>query len=763
MKIAYIASFPPRECGIATFTQNLVRAIGLHVQADTPQDTATIIAMNDPGSNYAYPHGVGFVIRQEIREDYYRAADFINTSGAGICVLEHEFGIFGGESGVYILSLLSRLKIPFVVTFHTVLKSPSFLQKMVIREIAKRASGVVIMSRKAVTFLDNIYEVPAEKIHLIEHGVPDMRPQELPEGEDLLQPYKGRRILFTFGLLNRNKGVETVIRALPEIVDRHPEVVYLVLGNTHPGVVRSSGEEYREYLKQLIAELGMEKHVFFINRFVTEAQLAYYLSSIDIYITPYLNEAQITSGTLSYAVGAGAAVLSTPYWHATELLADGRGMLFNFKDHRQLAAEVNMLLDTPSRLEGLQKKALEYGKKLGWSRIGKQYLQLFRHILEEQMLSPVGEETPLLAEGAFKEGLPPFSLAHVLRLTDDTGILQHAKFGIPNLKEGYCLDDNARALILALMAFRHHKSHEALKLLPVYLGFVHYMQRDDGLFRNFLLFNREYTEEIGSEDAFGRAVWALGYLIRYAPNSAYREFGLEIFRRTIPHFSNLQHLRGISNTIIGISHYLASFPTDEGMIGHLSRLAGKLMNAYHAHAADGWQWFEDRMIYDNGILPLALLHAYEITADAAMKQTALATLHFLEKICFRNGCFAPVGNNGWYLRGGDIPLFDQQAIETMAMVLLYERAYQTTGKTAYLGKMYDCHAWFLGENELHIPLYDHETHGCCDGLQEQGINRNQGAESTLAYWISGLTVRNALESGTGQPYHSALQQKEVLL
>lgn len=767
MKVAYIASFPPRECGIATFTQNLMRAISLNGEASHSKDSSIVIALNDNGKNYRYPKSVKFVIRQDEREDYVKAAEFINNSGTQTCVLQHEFGIFGGEDGIYILSLLHHLKIPFIVTFHTILKEPSYPQKMIIREIARKAAGVVVMSRKAVDFLDNIYEIPSKKIHLIEHGVPELPQKKFALRHDLLEPYKGRRILFTFGLLSRNKGIETVIRALPKVVFRHPEVVYLILGNTHPAVARASGEEYRHSLKQLVRDLKLQSHVRFIDRFVSETELAYYLSTIDIYITPYLNEAQITSGTLSYAVGSGAAVLSTPYWHAQELLSKGRGLLFGFKDSNQLAKNINWLLDNPLQMDSIKEKAAEYGKKNRWPLVGKKYYHLLGNILEENLLSPIKASIPAtqnsLSSSLSFPDLPPFSLNHVIRLTDDTGIIQHAKYGIPNREEGYCLDDNARALILMLMAFRSHKSHDALKLLPIYLSFIHHMQRKDGLFHNFMSYKREYLDDIGSEDAFGRTIWALGYLIRYAPASAYRECGLEIFRKAIPHFTSLLHLRGIADTIIGITHYLACFPADEGMLQILSQLSHKLVEACRLNRFEDWKWFEEKMVYDNAILPLALLHSYEVTGNIMLKHTAIETFGFLENECFHKGYFSPVGNNGWYTHGKTMPVFDQQALETMAMVLAYDEFYRITGKQVWYHKMQKCHAWFLGENELHIPLYDQETKGCCDGLQENGVNRNQGAESTLAYWISHLTVMKAAEMEARLSLQQPLSRKEAIL
>ncbi|HEX8529576.1 MAG TPA: glycosyl transferase, partial [Cytophagales bacterium] len=343
------------------------------------------------------------------------------------------------------------------------------------------------------------------------------------------------------------------------------------------------------------------------------------------------------------------------------------------------------------------------------------------------------------------EIIPEFSLAHVRRLTDDTGIVQHAKYGIPNLKEGYCLDDNARALIMALMAYERNKSKEALDLLPIYLSYIHYLQRDDGNFRNFLSFTRQYLDEVGSEDSFGRTVWALGYLINCAPNNSYREFAGELFFRSVPHFKQLHHLRGIGNTIIGLAYYLRAHPDDEGMVGELVQLTTSLVRAYEAHRDGDWHWFEEKLTYDNAILPLALLHSGGITGDEGVKQVAMESLAFLDQLSFRNGFLSPVGNQGWYHQGGEVPPFDQQAIETMAMVLMYLQAYQTTHQPEYIEKMFVSYQWFLGENILRVPLYDHETKGCCDGLQQTAINRNQGAESTLAYLISHLTVLKAFE------------------
>jgi glycosyltransferase involved in cell wall biosynthesis len=743
MKIAYISTYPPRECGLATFNNNLIKAINANFPHQNLVETSMVIAMNNSDNidEYQYPPEVKFVIRQNIQDDYTAAADFINQSDVDACILQHEFGIYGGESGIYVLPFLNQIEKPIISILHTILNSPTFLQKAIIKEVVKKSSKVVVMGKKAINFLTEIYQVPREKIQLIEHGVPDL---EAPKINPVMEipALKGKKILLTFGLISRNKGLETVVKALPKIVAKHKDAVYVVLGNTHPGIVKNCGEEYREYLKELAAELNVSDHLVFLNRFVEEEELINYLTAADIYVTPYFNEAQITSGTLSYAVGAGAAVVSTPYWHAQELLDHNKGRLFNFKDHIGLAEIVNELLDHPEKLNTLKTNAYQYGLQLRWPKIGKSYIS----IAEKAIKHPDYSEK-ILRQIIDPSLMPAFELDYVKRLTDDTGIFQHAKYGIPNRKEGYCLDDNSRALIMALMAYQNNNDTEALDLLPVYLSYIHDMQLEDGNFRNFLSFNRQFLDEEGTDDSFGRTIWSLGYLINAAPNRSYAEFGHELFFKAVPHFQKLTHLRGICNTITGLSYYLRTHPYDQRILTELNLLTDKLISAYHGTKGKDWHWFENQMTYDNAIFPLALLHAAEITGNMEVQSIALESLCYLEKLTFNLNSCTPVGNDGWHVRDreGTMPLYDQQAIEIMAMVLMYFQAYNVTRESTYLKKMFSSYLWFLGENSLRIPLYDLETKGCADGLQPGGVNRNQGAESTLAYLISHLAVMQALK------------------
>jgi glycosyltransferase involved in cell wall biosynthesis len=740
MKIALIGTYPPRKCGIGTFTNNLLRAIAVNINdRHDLASVARVIAINEDEQDHDYPEEVMLTIRQNRQRDYITAAKKINFSDADVCILEHEFGIFGGDDGVFILSLIHRLELPLIVTLHTVLNNPSYTQRSIIEEIGARAARITVMSKRAIDFLTNIYSIPQDKIDYIEHGVPDFK-KASPADIKKKYNFEGRKVILTFGLISRNKGIETVINALPDVVRKYPELLYIISGKTHPEVVKHSGEEYRGFLHRLVKQHGIEKNVFFNNEFLTEKQLFEYLTASDIYITPYLTEAQITSGTLSYAIGTGSAVVSTPYWHAQELLDDGRGRLFDFKNSGQLSEVILDLFDDEKKIDHLKTKAYEYGKKIRWPKIGKQYLSLSEYIYNswdtELELKKIPIQIPML---------PRYNLAHVNRLTDDTGIVQHAKYGIPNLKEGYCLDDNSRALLMALMAYRQNKDKEALELIPVYLSFIHYLQRDNGNFGNFLSFSRQFLDEYGSEDSFGRTVWALGFLISNAPNDSFKQIGREIYGRSVQYFDKLGSLRGIANIIIGIAYYLKDAQEDEPQLQLLLNLTSKLVDAYMANREDNWHWFEDTLSYDNGILPLAMFHAAEITQDDRFLNIANESLEFLENITFSHGCLSPVGNMGWYQKGGELAEYDQQSIDAMAMVLLYHQAYMVTKNREYIDKLFTSYMWFLGDNSLRLPLYDHETCGCNDGLESTGVNRNQGAESTLAYWISHLTVLVAQE------------------
>lgn len=737
MKIAFLSTHLPRQCGIATFNNNLFKAI----TNDKSQafSGSYIIAMNEPNVKeaYIYPSEVKKVIHQDQLADYTAAAAFINTNGTKVCVLQHEFGIYGGNSGHHLLAFINALSVPLVSILHTVLDEPTFMQLSIIREVARCSAKIVVMSKRAISILQSVYKIPHQHIKLIEHGVPDLDLSNIDNGTQKVR--LSPPSLLTFGLISRNKGLETVIKALPAISAQFPDVLYYIVGKTHPNVLRQSGEEYRIYLKQLAKNLGVTDKVVFVNEFLNETELCCMLTSCTLYITPYLDEAQITSGALSYAVGAGAAVLSTPYWHAQELLAEQRGDFFNFKQSTELAEKVTYLLSHQEELDQMKEKALQYGLKLRWPNIGKQYILTIDVAIRRNKQ----RKAPTIFTA-----LPALNFKHIQKLTDDTGIIQHARFGMRNLKEGYCVDDNARALLLAAMAFKADRHTVMLDMLPNYLSYIHFMQRGKGLFRNFLSFKREYLDEIGSEDSFGRTIWALGYLIQYPPDQSYKEFAQELFGNALPHFLSMKHLRGTANTLIGVCHYLHAHKQDERVLDQMNELTKILLHAYKKCHTTQWNWFEDQLTYDNAILPLSLLCSYAVTGDPETYAIAKNSMEFLASKTIGSGYLNPVGNDGWCTKDGDMALYDQQAIETMGMVLLYTKAYEITSNEDYFIHMNTCYQWFLGHNSLRIPLYDEATGGCCDGLHEDGVNRNQGAESTLAYLIAQLAVESIMKNHT---------------
>jgi len=731
-KFAYIGTYPPRQCGIGTFTRNKLLAM-----TENTAHEGVVIAVNEDGQQHDYPPEVGFVIRQAEQDDYMEAATFINNCGADICILEHEYGIFGGEDGVYILSLLQRLRIPFIAVLHTIVREPSYQQKKILQQITGLAARVVVMTQKAVELLTANYPVREEQLVIIEHGVPDMQFDQMSCKEEL--GFAGKKLMLTFGLISRNKGIETVIRALPPVVAKHPDLVYVVLGKTHPAVARHSGEEYRNELTTIAQQLQLNEHIVFLDEFVDEEKLVKFLSATDIYSTPYLNEAQITSGTLAYAVGSGAVVLSTAYWHAAELAGKGVVRLFNFGDVEGLSAMLQDLLDHPEKMNSLQEKARSYGRQTVWPAIGKKYIQLADEILRELvpgLAKTTAIDSPLL---------PVFSLDHVKRLTDHFGIIQHAKYTVPNWKEGYCLDDNARALLMTVMAGKEKRSPDIVMLMHVYLGYIHYMQKDAGDFYNFLGFDRQLKDIVCSEDAFGRTIWALGYMLGNPTRETYDELAKEIFFRAIPHFNEIRSPRAMANIMIGISYYLRHSPADEQMRSRLRNYAEELANLYEAHSSPGWEWFEPYLTYDNGLLPLSMLHAAVVLKNERFKEIALESTAFLAGVTLSKGYFSPVGNTQWYVKDGSCSVYGQQPVDTMAMVLLFRKAYQVTGQEKYLQQMMTSFRWFLGRNELLTSLYDPESKGCSDGLEKHGINRNQGAESTLAYLIARLAVARLSE------------------
>ncbi|MGL2994298.1 glycosyltransferase family 4 protein [Flavobacterium sp. TSSA_36] len=733
MKIAILGNYLPRKCGIATFTVNLTNSM-INANDASAVDEVFIVAINDNGNDYNYPEIVKYTIRQQEKEDYLVAADYINQSNVDLCIVQHEFGIFGGESGVFVLSLVKQLKVPVVTTLHTVLQTPSYHEKQIIKKLGELSQKMIVMSKLAIHFLNTIYEIPISKISFIHHGVPDFSAiKDVPTRF----VYPEKKVMSTFGFLGRSKGIETVINALPDIIIQHPDLIYVVMGQTHPNVKRHCGEEYRDYLKKLAHENGVASHVIFEEEFIDEDELKTFLQTIAIYITPYLNECQITSGTISYALGAGACILSTPFWYAKELLANGRGVTFGFGDSEDLAKKVCGLLASPKKITTIKEKAYDYGKEMYWNKIGF----LYKNVLNKIIAAPVEiKDTSLSTD--FSQ-LPKFILDHIHRLTDSTGIVEHANYSVPDYKEGYCLDDNARALILVLKAYELGLDRSSVRLADVYLQYIKLMQLEDGRFHNDMSFDKKFLDENGSEDAFGRTIWAMGYLIKLAPNDSHFQFAKDIFFKALDHFENLKSIRALATTIIGISNFLMRYPDNERLMFMLNALTNKLTLQYSEEKEPDWLWFEPVLSYENAVLPLALWESYAITHDKKILIVAKETTLFLDQHCFKNGFISLVGNS-WYYKGqSKVSSTGQQPIDAMALVKMYYKAWKVTKEALYYSKMQIAFTWFMGNNDLGIPLYDNDTKGCSDGLEDTCVNRNQGAESTISYLLSYLTLWEA--------------------
>ncbi|MDO6472355.1 glycosyltransferase family 4 protein [Maribacter sp. 1_MG-2023] len=747
MKIAILGNYLPRRCGIATFTTNLTESIINSYNTANEENEIFVIAMENGETTHDYPEIVSKTINQNEPLEYDAAARYINDLNADICIIQHEFGIFGGASGVFILRLMSNLQMTIITTVHTILKTPSFHEKHIIKKMGELSEKMIVMSHLAVDFLNSIYKIPKQKIVLIQHGVPDFTDVKKLKKFN----YGNRKVLGTFGFLGRSKGIETVINALPSVVKNYPDVVYIVMGQTHPNVKKHSGESYRDYLKNLAIENGVADYVIFEDGFFEEEDLKSFLVGLDFYITPYINEAQITSGTISYAIGAGACTISTPFWHAKELLADGRGKTFDFNDSDKLSQELCNLLKNPKEADSIRKIAFEYGKKMYWPQIGKAHHALFKEVKEANKKLKNRNNSNKI------KYLPSFGLDHLKRLTDVTGILEHANYSVPDYKEGYCLDDNVRALLVVLMANEQHYDDSALKLADTYLRYIKLMQQDNGYFHNDMSFDKRFLDMIGSEDSFGRTIWSMGYLIKVAANDNYLQFAKDVFFKSFQNFEKIKSIRAISYIILGISYFLERYPGDESLLNVLNSLSMKLLQQYNDENSKDWRWFEPILSYDNALMPLALWHTYAITKERKVLEVALETTIFLDEQIHLKDRISLVGNS-WQRKGQLRSSDGQQPIDAMAMVMLYRKAFDVTKNNIFYEKMHTAFSWFLGNNDLLIPLYDAESKGCCDGLGAEGINRNQGAESTISYLISYLTVQQ-LENANKSENHKTIENQ----
>jgi glycosyltransferase involved in cell wall biosynthesis len=756
-RIGFIGNYLPRQCGIATFTTDLCEAIA----SEFSDTTCIALPVNDIEAGYPYPSRVRFEIKEKDIDSYRRAADFLNINNVDLVCLQHEYGIYGGASGSHILALLRELRMPVVTTLHTVLKDPDPTQRRVLQEVASLSDRVVVMSERGVDFLQEIYGVEREKIDMIPHGIPDVSFVDPSFHKDLFG-VEGKMVLLSFGLLSANKGIEDVIAALPKIVAEYPNVVYLIVGATHPNVLRHDGETYRLSLQWLARDKGVESNVIFYNRFVSSEELVEFVSAADIYITPYHNPAQITSGTLAYTLGAGKAVISTPYWYAEEMLADERGALVPFHDPEQLADQVIDLLGNESKRHAMRKRAYLFGRDMIWSQVAQQYMDTFQRArVERRNFATPGFAVKSLDQRPGE--LPPLKLDHLHRMTDDTGILQHASFTVPNYQEGYTIDDNARALIVSTFLEELDTGDEAGELATRYLAFVWYaFNKETGRFRNFMDYQRRWLEDSGSDDSHGRTLWALGTVLGRSNNHAIQSMAGMVFEQALPAILDTTSPRAWAFAVIGIHEYLRRFSGDSRANQIRNELAERLLTIYQTTRSDKWRWYEEGLTYCNAVLPQALLMCGQWIPNKTMTQAGLESLQWLtdlQKSDTRGGYFVPIGSNGFYRQGDQRARFDQQPVEAQTMISACLEAYRSTGDDCWRIEARRAFEWFLGRNDLNLPVYDPTTGGCRDGLHPDRPNENQGAESTLAFlqaWLELRLAENTILSVEAHPNGSTL-------
>jgi glycosyltransferase involved in cell wall biosynthesis len=732
-KIALLGDYLPRKCGIATFTSDLRSALA----GQYPSTEVFVVPVNDLPGGYEYPEEVRFEFGENDIESYRRAADYLNFSDADVVCLQHEYGIYGGPAGSFILALLRDLRIPVVTTLHTLLEKPGADQRRVLQELTTLSARLVVMSERGVRILKDIYGVPAEKIDLIPHGILDVPFEDSSFYKDQFG-VEGKNVLLTFGLLSPNKGIENVLKALPEVIKSIPNLVYIVLGATHPNLVREYGEAYRLSLERLAQDLGIKRNVSFYNRFVEEAELKTFLGVTDLYITPYQNAAQTTSGTLAYAFGCGKAVISTPYWHAEELLADGRGVLVPFGDSRAIASAIVNLLKDDTRRHAMRKRAYLLGRDMIWSKAAQQYATSF----ESARRNPTSPSIRRLGVRTLEEErleLPHLRLDHLVRMSDSTGMYQHANYSLPDFSHGYCTDDNARALITTVLLEQLEvEGPELHRLAEIYASFMQYaFDPNAKRFRNFMSYDRRWLEAEGSEDSQGRALWALGTCAGRSKHRDLQAWAAQLFERALPSVLDAKSPRAWAFTLLGIYEYFRRLSGNRVAAHARDLLTQRLIDLFDATAGEEWPWFENSLSYANARLSQVLILSGRWADNARSFEIGLKSLRWLVSVQKApRGHFRPIGSQGFYPRGGIPAEFDQQPIEAHGTISACLEAYRSTDDPYWHEQASIAFEWFLGRNDLGLSLYDSKTGGCRDGLHTDRVNQNQGAESTLAYLIS---------------------------
>lgn len=719
--VVFLATYPPRECGIATFTKDLVSSINQRL----PKNIKTgIIAMNNNGVNiYNYPPEVSYQISDTDMNDYIEAAKRINNSPKVKLVnIQHEFGIFKGMWGDYLLAFLEIVNKPVIITFHSILPSPDPKLRKVVKAICKKVEAIVVMTNKAIELLRKTYRVNTP-IHLIPHGIPKVSFED-QTAEKTYLGYEGKIILSSFGMISKGKGYEHVIEALPNIVKKYPNLIYLIIGETHPIARKKYGERYRNSLIRKVKELKLEKHVKFYNKYLALGEIIQYLKATDIYISSGMNPNQATSGTLAYAMGCGRTVISTSFLHAKDVINSERGILVGFEKPKAFEKAILHLLENDDLRKEMEKKTYYYTRPMTWSNVAMYYCDLFNKYLD--------------LKNKELESLPEMDTSHLIKLTDNFGVIQFAVQTIPDKNSGYTLDDNARAILVCTKHYEKFREFKQLSLIKTYLNYIKYVQKEDGRLYNYVNKDRKVNKDEWSEDAHGRAIWALGYLISSSqiPDDFKKE-AEEILTKAIKASDIIKSPRSLAFIIQGLYFYNRAINSPK-MRRQICNLTDCLVSLYKETSNPSWKWFEPYMTYANSKLPEALLYSYLATGKREYLDIGLESLNFLLSETFRDGVFIPIGQRGWYFKDKKKAYYDQQPIEASYMIQSLILAYRIVRDEKYKKYAMGAFQWFIGKNTLNQVVYDSSTGGCYDGIGENAVNLNQGAESTISYLMARL-------------------------
>ncbi len=728
--ILFVGTYPPRECGIATFTRDLTDAID---KKFSPFLKTKILAINNNGVNiYNYPKKVIHQISDTNLDDYIIKAKIINNDDSiKLISIQHEFGIFGGpEMGEYLIPFLKEIKKPKIITFHSVIPNPSNHRKFVVREIAENVNDIIVMTPKGVQILKEEYKI-TKPIHVIPHGIPSVSFESQLNAKKQLNLPLNSIILSSFGMMGSGKGYEYVIESLPEIIKEHPRLLYLIVGATHPNIRKHEGEQYRNFLDKKVKALKLEPHVKFYNKYVTIKEIIQYLKATDLYISSTLTPEQITSGTLAYAMGVGRAVVSTPFLHAQDLINQDRGALVEkFRNSKSFSKSISSILANKEKIKEMEHNNYAFTRQMTWPNVALSY----GNIIKQHTQVP---------EICFEQ-LPRLNTKHIKRLTDKFGIIQFTRYSAPDIESGYTLDDNARALLVASMLYTRTRNSSYLQLIRTYVNYIKYVQHEDGRFYNIVSKNKIINKEKWSEEAHGRAMRSLGFLtsLQSIPKEL-KEEAESLLIKALPTTSDLNSPRAIASVITGLYYYNKE-NYSKTIIDNIKKFADKIVEYYTKNSSSDWRWFEPYLTYANSKLPEALLYSYMATNNSKYLETALSSLNFLISHTFESDIFIPIGQNGWFEKGKERAFFDQQPIDAASMVVTLSLAYKLTRNPEYEKRAISAFQWFLGKNTLKQVIYNENTGGCHDGLGNACVNLNQGAESTLSYFLARLTLAELL-------------------